>query len=254
MAFTQPIRNEVIMKRFTLALLCTLPLSLSMASGPAAADAQAAFALPTGRTALVVTDPQNDFLDPKGAAYGLFAENLKELNAIENMERLFKTAKQSGLPVFVSPHGFFPTDQAWQDPGALVKQLLKLGIFARKDAVYAGDLKGSGADFLARYKPYILDGKTVVTSPHKVYGPHSNDLILQLRNHGVDTVVLAGLAANLCTDSHLRELVENGFKVAVVKDAVGAPGADAYKAAVVNYGFIANAVWNTDEAVKAMAR
>ena len=107
----------------------------------------------------------------KGAAYGLFAENLKELNAIENMERLFKTAKQSGLPVFVSPHGYFPTDQAWQDPGALVKQLLKLGIFARKDAVYAGDLKGSGADFLARYKPYILDGKTVVASPHKVLRP-----------------------------------------------------------------------------------
>ena len=40
----------------------------------------------------------------------------------------------------------------------------------------------------------------------------------------------------------------------MVKDAVAAPGADAYKAAVVNYGFIANAVWNTDEAVKAMAR
>ena len=66
--------------------------------------------------------------------------------------------------------------------------------------------------------------------------------------------MLAGLAANLCTDSHLRELVENGFKVVVVKDAVGAPGADAYKAALVNFGFIANAVWTTDDAVKAMAR
>jgi biuret amidohydrolase len=66
--------------------------------------------------------------------------------------------------------------------------------------------------------------------------------VLHLRSRSVDTAVLAGLAAKLCTDSHLRELVENGFKVAVIKDAVGAPGADAYKAAVVNYGFIANAV------------
>jgi len=243
------------MKRLNLALLCTLPFAFAMTSGPAAAaDAPTAFALSAGHTALVVTDPQNDFLDTRGKAYGLFADNLKELNAIDNMERLFKMAKQAGLPVFVSPHGYFPTDHAWRDPGALQKQLLELGIFGRSDAVYASDLKDSGADFLARYKPYILDGKTVVTSPHKVYGPHSNDLVLQLRSRGIDTVVLAGLAANLCTDSHLRELVENGFRVAVVKDAVGAPGADAYKAALVNYGFIANAVWTTDEAVKAMGR
>jgi nicotinamidase-related amidase len=243
------------MKNSFLALFCALPVSLAVVpASAAAADAPPAFALAGGRTALVVTDPQNDFLDPKGIAYGLFADNLKELNAVENMERLFKAAKQSGMAVFVSPHGYFPTDHAWENPGALQKQLLSLNIFGRKDAVYASDLNGSGADFLARYKPYILDGKTVVTSPHKVYGPHSNDLVLQLRSRGVDTVVLAGLAANLCTDSHLRELVESGFKVVVVKDAVGAPGADAYKAAVINYGFIANAVWTTDDAVKAMAR
>lgn len=240
------------MKNSALALLCAIPMMYSAAAN--AADAPPAFALADGRTALVITDPQNDFLDPKGVAYGLFADNLKELNTIENMGRLFKAAKQSGMAVFVSPHAYFPTDHAWENPGALQKQLLSLNIFGRKDAAYASDLAGSGADFLGRYKSYILDGKTVITSPHKVYGPHSNDLLLQLRSRCVDTVVLAGLAANLCTDSHLRELVENGFKVAVVKDAVGAPGADAYQAALVNFGFIANAVWTTDDAVKAMAR
>jgi biuret amidohydrolase len=242
------------MKNPLIALFCALPVTLAIVPGAAAADAPPPFALAKGHTALVVTDPQNDFLDPKGIAYGLFADNLKELNAIENMERLFKLAKQSGMAVFVSPHAYFPHDHAWENPGALQRQLLGLNVFGRKDSVYARDLDGAGADFLARYKPYILDGKTVVTSPHKVYGPESNDLVLQLRSRGVDTVVLAGLAANLCVDSHLRELVENGFKVVVVKDAVGAPGADAYKAAVVNYGMIANAVWTTDEAVSSMGR
>lgn len=94
----------------------------------------------------------------------------------------------------------------------------------------------------------------MVTSPHKIYGPDSNDLVLQLRSKGIDTVILAGLAANLCTDSHLRELVESGFKVIVVKDAVAAPGSDAYQAALVNYGLIANAVITTDDAVKTIAR
>ena len=79
--------------------------------------------------------------------------------------------------------------------------------------------RGSGADWLERYKPYIEDGKTVITSPHKVYGPESNDLALQLRKRGKSKILLAGLSANLCVEAHLRELLEQGFEVTVVKDA-----------------------------------
>ncbi|MCU7845109.1 MAG: cysteine hydrolase [Candidatus Thiodiazotropha sp. (ex Monitilora ramsayi)] len=240
------------MKLFTLALSCAL--IFSSAASVASDKGKESLALPEGRIALVVTDPQNDFLNEKGVAYGLFEENLKSLGTIDNIERLFKTAKSQSIPVFVSPHAYFQHDHSWKNPGALQKQLLELKVFGRKDAVYADGLKNTGADFLPKYKSYILDGKTVVTSPHKVYGPDSNDLLLQLRSNGIDTVVLAGLAANLCTDSHLRELVENGFKVVVVKDAVAAPGKDAYNAAVVNYGLIANAVMTTDDAIKAMKK
>jgi nicotinamidase-related amidase len=63
--------------------------------------------------------------------------------------------------------------------------------------------------------------------------------------------------ANLCVEAHLRELLEQGFEVAMVKDATAAPRhpklGDGYKAAVINFGFLANAVLTTDEAVKAMA-
>jgi hypothetical protein len=30
----------------------------------------------------------------------------------------------------------------------------------------------------------------IVTSPHKIYGPESNDLALQLRKHGFDSVLV----------------------------------------------------------------
>jgi nicotinamidase-related amidase len=69
---------------------------------------------------------------------------------------------------------------------------------------------------------------------------------------GINSVILAGLAANQCTDSHMRELVENGFKVVLVKDAVEVPSAEAFQATVVNYELIANRVINTEEAVKLM--
>src|SRR5262249_46495022 len=119
-----------------------------------------------------------------------------------------------------------------------------------------GGFSGSGADWLARYKPFIEDGKTVVVSPHKVYGPQNNDLVLQLRKRHIDKVILAGVMAHPCGESHLRDLLEQGFEVAVVKDATAAPRhpelGDGYKAAVINYGFLANAVLSTDDVVKAM--
>ncbi|NKB75483.1 MAG: isochorismatase family protein [Gammaproteobacteria bacterium] len=96
---------------------------------------------------------------------------------------------------------------------------------------------------------------TIVTSPHQVYGPETNNLVLQLRKNGIDQVILAGMAANLCVESHLRELLEQGFEVAVVKDATAAaklPEGDGYLAAITNFRYIANAVWTTDEAIEHM--
>ena len=55
-------------------------------------------------------------------------------------------------------------------------------------------------------------GKTIIASPHKVYGPETNDLTLQLRKRGKNRIILAGMSANLCVESHLRELLESGFE------------------------------------------
>ena len=133
----------------------------------------------------------------------------------------------------------------------------KIAMFDRKDALSLESFDGSGADWLPLYKEYIEDGKTVVTSPHKLYGPEQNDLALQLRKQRIDKVILAGMSANLCVEAHMRELLELGFEVAVVKDATAAavlPDLDGYKAALVNFRMIANAVWTTKETVKKITR
>ena len=201
-------------------------------------------------TALVVTDPQIDFLSPKGVTWGMVGKNVTEVNTVENLETLFKSAKGNGIQVFISPHYYFPTDHGWKFEGALEKAMHNMGMFDRKGPLSVEGFEGSGADSLEIYKPYIEDGKTVVVSPHKVYGPEQNDLVLQLRKRGMDRVILAGMSANLCVESHLRELLEQGFEVAVVKDATAAaqiPDGDGYAAALVNFRFIANAVWTTEE-------
>ena len=109
-----------------------------------------------------------------------------------------------------------------------------------------------GADFLEIYKPYILDGETIIASPHKVYGPETNDLALQLRKKGVSQIILAGMAANLCVESHLRELLEQGFEIVVVRDATAGPrlpDGDGYLAAIINYRFLAHGLWTTEETI-----
>jgi nicotinamidase-related amidase len=207
-------------------------------------------------TAVLLIDVQNDFLSEQGATWELVGDSIKENKTVENIERLFKAAKDNGLEVFISPHYYYPTDRGWQFGGTIENVMHDIKMFDRSGALSLEGFTGSGADWLERYKPYIEDGKTIVCSPHKVYGPENNDVVLQLRKRGINKVILGGMSANLCVEAHLRELLEQGFEVTVVKDATAGARhpelGDGYQAALVNYGYIANAVLTTDEAVEAI--
>ena len=207
-------------------------------------------------TAVVITDPQNDFLSEKGVTWELVGDSVKENKTVENIERIVKAAKINGFEVFISPHYYYPTDHSWKFGGTVEKMMHEIKMFDRSGALSLDGFSGSGADWLERYKSLIEDGKTIVVSPHKVYGPENNDLILQLRKRNISKIILGGMSANLCVEAHLRELLEQGFEVTVVKDATAGARhpelGDGYKAALVNFGYIANAVLSTDEVEKAM--
>lgn len=242
------------MSTFTKILMAAFTLSAVVSTGNAALP-DPGMQIEKGRTALVVTDPQNDFLSPRGVAWGVVGKSVEANNTVENIETLFKTAKTNGFPVFISPHYYYPHDHAWKFEGALEKLMHNIGMFDRKGPLIVEGFAGSGGDWLEIYKPYINDGKTTITSPHKIYGPETNDLVLQLRKQGIDKVILAGMSANLCTESHMRELLEQGFEVAVVSDATAAAQVeegDGYAAALVNFRFMANTVWTTKQAKQAM--
>ena len=214
-----------------------------------------AFEIDPARTALVITDPQNDFLSPDGVTWGVVGESVTENNTVENIETLFRTARDLNIPLFVSPHYYYPHDHDWNFEGALESLMHDIRMFDRKDPLSLDEFEASGADWLEQYKPYIKGDNVIVTSPHKAYGPESNDLALQLRKRGIDKVILAGMSANLCTESHMRELVEQGFEVAIVSDGTAGaktPAGDAYQAALVNFRYVASAVGSTQEIVTAL--
>jgi nicotinamidase-related amidase len=98
---------------------------------------------------------------------------------------------------------------------------------------------------------------------HRVWGPETNDLVLQLRKRKISKIILGGMLANMCVESHLRELLKQGFEVAVAnfevavaKDVTAAPKHPewgyGYEAALINYAYLAHAVLTTEDAVKAI--
>lgn len=234
------------------------PQTIVYGSGrkPDAAIPRPSMQLRKNNVAVVVTDPQNDFLSPEGVTWGVVGQNVTQNNTVENIGRLFAASKEYDVPLFISPHYYYPQDHQWHFEGALERLMHDIKMFDRPNALDLTNFEGSGADWLEQYKPFINDGETVITSPHKVYGPESNDLVLQLRKRGIDQVILAGMSANLCVESHLRELLEQGFEVAIAGDATAAaqiPGYDGYEAAMTNFRFLASDVWSADEAIERLS-
>ena len=213
------------------------------------------FDIEKGRTAVVITDPQVDFLSPDGVAWGAVGESVVENNTVANMQALMNTAVDEGYPLVISPHYYFPTDHKWKFEGTLEKLMHAIKMFDRPNALSVDGFEGSGADWMEEFKPAINDENTVICGAHKVYGPENNDLVLQLQKLRVDKVILAGMSANLCVESHLRELVECGFEVSVVADATAAakvPGLDGMLAALTNYRMIASDIFTTKNIVEKM--
>ena len=108
-----------------------------------------------------------------------------------------------------------------------------------------------GCEIIAELKEGLEDA--IVCSSHKIYGPQTTDLVLQLRKNGIDEVFVAGMSANLCVESHIRHLLECGFKVHAIKDATAGallPIGDGYKSALVNFHFICSSVLTTAEFCK----
>ena len=97
-------------------------------------------------TAVLVTDPQNDFLSEKGVTWQLVGDSVKENGTIENIERLFQAAKSKGYEVFISPHYYFPTDHAWQFGGTVENMMHEIKMFDRTGALSLEGFSGSGAD------------------------------------------------------------------------------------------------------------
>jgi nicotinamidase-related amidase len=192
------------------------------------------------KTAMFVTDPQNDFLSEESPAWGLVGPTVIKHKVVEKEKMLKSLAKDLEVPVFYSTHMYTPKDfDNWKSLNGIDKIMFENKMFAQGTW---------GHDFHPELKP---DSNTIVMNPHKGLSNFwTGDAAIQLRQYGIETIILYGMSANMCVESHARDAIENGFDVIIVADATAAAGDAAYEAALVNYEFLAHEVVTTKQVVK----
>jgi len=190
-------------------------------------------------TAIFITDPQNDFLSEGGAAWPLVGEEVINDKVVEHQIALIAAAKEVGIPVFYSPHMYTEMDYAnWKHLNSIDQLMFDIDMF------HQGTW---GHDF---HPDLVPNDMTVVMNPHKgLSNFQTGDANVQLRQYGIETLIMAGMSANLCVESHLRDAIENGFEVIVIADATAGAGPHAKNAALINFEFIANEVTVTDDII-----
>ncbi|SDQ99071.1 cysteine hydrolase [Natronobacterium texcoconense] len=190
-------------------------------------------------TAVLFTDPQVDALKPEGVMWDQVGDLVEEHDVVSKLERLQDAAREGDVPVFYSPH-YYDDDEfeSWEELNGIDQKMFDAEMY---------HVDGEGSNIIPELEP---DDNTFVLSSHKhLSGFWANDIQAQFTKRGIDTIVIAGMFANLCVESHIRDAIENGFKVVAVTDATAAPGEDFLEAAKTNAEMLAHETAQTDDVV-----
>ncbi len=161
-------------------------------------------------TALLLIDPYNDFISEGGKLWERIKGVAEANDCIPHMLHLLTTARQVGLRVFYSVHHRYrPGDyETWKYVAPVQKAAWSRKTF--EFGTWGGELR-------AEFAPQTGD---IVAQEHWCSSGFANtDLDLQLKRHGIQRLIVAGLIAHTCVESTVRFAVELGYDVTVVKDA-----------------------------------
>ncbi|MEV7368547.1 isochorismatase family cysteine hydrolase [Streptomyces sp. NPDC003631] len=198
---------------------------------------------PPERTALVVVDVLNDFLAEDGKLSEQIGPMLDRLDLRAQLGRLIAGARDAGVTVFHAPHGLHA------DAFSGVTHLLPRFQFAVDNQVF---WEGTyGAEFYPPLKPQAGD---VVVGRHHMFDSFAGtDLDEQLRGHGTEKVVLAGLTSQTCIEGTGRHALEAGYHVTFLTDAVAEFTEEAHRAALdISYPTFGHEVATIDEFLTAV--
>ena len=201
------------------------------------------------KAALIIVDMQNDFIHDKGfvrkssEGIGVPAESLdllkKPIPFIQRLAESFRTNGKDVIYIYT----------AWEkDYSDIALPLKKMGPKAKEMGAL---VKGS-------WGTHIIDELAPQQNDHmvmkKAYGAFfQTPLDRTLRNLGVNTLVMTGVATNFCVETTAREAVAYGYDIIMVKDGTATFDPEGHQATlkVITTGF--GEVMSTDEVLGLMS-
>ena len=175
-------------------------------------------------SALIVIDVQNDFCHDEGA-FGKLGTDMGPIQEIlPRLENLMEEARGAGCKVVIfrvarSPEADWPAKRRLEE--------LNFG----PDAVPIVEEGSWGAELCEGFEP--KDGDVLLTK-NRYGGFTGTNLDLMLRNLGVKTIIMTGVATNVCVESTIRDAYFRDYDIYVMEDCVGGYFEDLHKATLKN--------------------
>jgi len=167
----------------------------------------ASWRLTPGRTALVVIDMQNDFLSGDGwyAQSGIDISHMQQ--SIEPVQALVAGAREQGVPVIWTQHGF--------------RDMTDAGVFAMlRDFMKDGGLRKDtwGYELIRELDAHPDDWRV---EKNRLSSFFATNLDLILRGLDVDTLLICGVLTNQCVKATAVDANFRDYKPIVVREATG---------------------------------
>lgn len=239
-------------RRDTFKLLSMLTLASTLDANPIDNNLQSVV-LPRNKLefkrknmALLVINPQNDYLSPDGVGWEMYGASIKEQNTVKNITSMLNVAKYMEINVMISHQSFESHDYSFMPNSPFFN-------FIKGTKMLSKDSKGS--DFVEDFKPFINDKKTIILSPNKRMGVLNNNLVLELKSRDINQVIICGMDAEVSISTTLRELVSLNFEVTVITDAIAGakiPEGDSYASALTSFRYLAGEILSTQDFIQRM--
>jgi nicotinamidase-related amidase len=201
---------------------------------------------PANRTGLLLVDPYNDLLSEGGKLWPKIRPVAEAVDLIAHLRTLVATARRLGIVLFYVPHRRWREGDydGWRDPNPTQIASDRAADFA--DGTWGGDW----------YPEFAPQPGDVVIKQHWGQNGFANtDLDFQLKQRGIEKIIMAGIAANTCVEATARCGVELSYHVTLVRDATAAFSLEAMHAAhEINGPTFAHAILTTDAVIAVLVK
>lgn len=197
------------------------------------------------RTGLLLVDTFNDFLSQGGKLWTRVRPVADAVDLLNHLRTLLATARRAGMTVLYVPHRRWREGDfdRWKHPTPWQLQIDREGLFAY--GTWGGD-----------WHPDLAPqpGDVIVQEHWGQDGFCNTDLNLQLRQRGIESIILAGVALDSCVAATARSGTELGYHVTLVRDATVSLSQETLIAGHDADGpQIAHAILSTDELTAVLA-